>query len=229
MKNILKKHFFLILFFILLIIQSVLIDISDVLDRDFRYIHPLPAYGYSNTFILYFGGVLLFPIVYYLLRNKRNLQLSLSALLCVAMAISTGMYAYRVVTGYDRINNISNERFEIKQINLSQIEEYEAGNYRKIIMVGKAGCGYCQDVYREVDDLRSNFPLSVNYYDCYIDRNNSEELDKMLSKYGIELVPAFIIMNYEDFSVIPCSPDMVQQLENHVMSCADNNFYYTDF
>lgn len=228
-KDFFKKHFFLILFFALCIVQSIFMDISNVFDRDYRYIYPLPARGYENTFIIYFGGFLLMPIIYYRLSKKRRLQLALSVALCAAMAVSTGMYAYRVSVGYQRINNISEERFGVKQINLSDISDYEAGNSIEIVMVGKAGSENFRDVYEDVSDLCSKFPLSVNYYDCGTDRNSREELDKMLDKYGIDSLPAFILMEPESFQIIPASPDMVRQLEDHVISCADNNFYYTDF
>lgn len=227
-KDFFKKHFFLILFFALCVVQSIFMDISNVFDRDYRYIYPLPARGYANTFVIYFGGFLLMPIIYYRLSKKRRLQLALSAALCAAMAVSTGMYAYRVSVGYQRISNISEERFGVKQINLSDISDYESGNSIEIVMVGEAGSEYCRDIYEDVNDLCSKLPLSVNYYDCGTN-SNREELDKMLYKYGIDSLPAFILMEPETFQIIPTSPDMVRQLEDHVMSCADNNFYYTDF
>ena len=228
-KDFFKKHFFLILFFALCIIQSIFMNIADIFDRDYRYIYPLPASGYDNTFVIYFGGFLLMPVIYYRLKNRRRFQLALSAALCAAMAVSTGMYAYRVAVGYQRINNISDERFEINQISLSDISDYETGNFIEIVMIGESGSEYCRNVYKDVSDLCSKFPLSVNYYDCDTGHNSREELDKMLNKYGIDSLPAFILMEPETFQIIPTSPDMVRQLENHVMSCADNNFYYTDF
>ena len=228
-RDFLRKHFFFVLFFALCIIQSIFMNITDVFDRDCRYIYPLPAGGYDNTFIIYFGGFLLMPIIYYRLKNRRRFQLALSAVLCAAMAVSTGMYAYRVAVGYRRINSISQERFEINQINLSDIADYEAGNSIEIVLVGESGSAYCRDVYEDVSDLCSKYPLAVNYYDYTADPGSRQEADKMLDKYGIDSLPAFILMEPENFRIIPASKDMVQQLENHIISCADNNFYYTDF
>ena len=229
-----------IFFTALLFVQLHLINIYDSFRSNYVYIFPLPPHGLGRAFLLV-SYLLIIIAVYYCSTKHSSIANTfkkyLSLLYTIITAVSLAFHIFCIGTGIYRINNIETERFPIQKINLSELQEYESTYspenpivIREIIMVSKAGCPYCEDVYLEVEKITNNFPVSIKYYDCYMDSNNNRtNLDDFLDNYSISYVPCFILYDYESWTVIPYSENMTFNLIEHINSMANQNFYYTSY
>lgn len=231
-----EKSFYLTAITLLMAVNGIFISVFEHFCNNYPYIFPLPRAGFQNAFLIFLFFLLTCGRV--LVKFRRPAINRIIALVyIIPMTVSLGLYAVSVGTGVSRLRGFENERFPIRQITGTELAEYQStyapGNpaaIREIVMVSKAGCPYCEDIYSQIEEMAEEFPVSVKYYDCYAEGvHNSEELDEILKVYNEPYVPFFILFDFENWQIIPYSEDMVSQLKEHVQAMARQGFYYTDY
>lgn len=118
-----------------------------------------------------------------------SIMVSVPAVLVLsALLVGTGREVY---SHFENSVLLADERFEIEQISLDELESISDGSFA--VYVGRPDCGYCRTAYDTLYKFSAHSPLQLHYYNTSDGRKTERDrMMEVLEKYEVTTVPAVV-------------------------------------